>query len=229
MSQAYLEHLFGLADQVAVVIGGTGVLGGALAEGLAQAGAKIVVAGRSHDKGMERVRAIENLNGWAEYREVDVAKRESIEALLSAVLERHGRVDMLINGAGVNSASPYLDVKDDDWDWVLASNLTSVHWGCQIFGRHMASAPEGGSILNIASVTSHTAAVARVRLLRLQGGRGEPDAERGPRAGPAQGARERALPRLLSGGAEPQDPGRRAGAEHHELRRRWPASASRRS
>jgi NAD(P)-dependent dehydrogenase (short-subunit alcohol dehydrogenase family) len=155
MPQAYLERLFGLSDQVAVVIGGTGVLGGALAEGLAQAGAKVVVAGRSLEKGGQRVAAIEKLGGTAEYAEVDVARRESIEALLTTVLTRHGRVDMLINGAGVNSASPYLDVKDEDWSWVLASNLTSVHWGCQIFGRHMAGNSDGGSILNIASVTAH--------------------------------------------------------------------------
>jgi NAD(P)-dependent dehydrogenase (short-subunit alcohol dehydrogenase family) len=156
MPNDYLEQLFGLTGQVAVVIGGTGVLGGALAEGLAQAGARVVVAGRSMEKGMERVRAIENFNAWAEYVQVDVAQRDSIEALLATALSHHGRVDMLINGAGVNSASPYLDVKDEDFNWVLASNLTSVHWGCQIFGRHMASVPEGGSILNIASVTSHT-------------------------------------------------------------------------
>ncbi len=151
----YLTQLFGLNKQVAVVIGGTGVLGGALAEGLAQAGAKVVVAGRSKEKGDERVRAITNLNAWAEYVEVDVSRRESIEALLATVLKNHGRVDMLINGAGVNSASPYFDLKDEDWDSVLASNLKSVHWGCQIFGRQMASVPEGGSILNIASVTAH--------------------------------------------------------------------------
>jgi NAD(P)-dependent dehydrogenase (short-subunit alcohol dehydrogenase family) len=155
MSNAYLEHLFDLSGQVAVVIGGTGVLGGALAEGLAQAGARVVVAGRSREKGDERVRAIENLNGWAKFSAVDVSQRDSIEELLDSVLNDLGRVDMLINGAGVNSASAYLDVKDEDWDRVLASNLTSVHWGCQIFGGYMAQAAEGGSILNIASVTSH--------------------------------------------------------------------------
>jgi NAD(P)-dependent dehydrogenase (short-subunit alcohol dehydrogenase family) len=155
MSKDYLEQLFGLGGQVAVVIGGTGVLGGALAEGLAQAGAKVVVAGRSQEKGDDRVRAIVALGGSAAYAEVDISRRPSIEALLDTVIQHHGRVDMLINGAGVNSASSYFDVKDDDWDNVLASNLKSVHWGCQIFGRHMASVPEGGSILNIASVTSH--------------------------------------------------------------------------
>jgi len=61
---------------------------------------------------------------------------------------------MLINGAGVNSASPYFDAKDDDWDRVLDSNLKAVHWGCQIFGRRMAESG-GGSIVNIASVSAH--------------------------------------------------------------------------
>ena len=155
MPNSYLEQLFDLSGQVAVVIGGTGVLGGALAQGLALAGAKVIVAGRSQEKGQERAREIEELGGWAQFAEVDVARRESIESLLAKVTGDLGRVDMLINGAGVNSASAYFDAKDEDWNWVLQSNLTSVHWGCQIFGQHMASLPEGGSILNIASVTSH--------------------------------------------------------------------------
>jgi NAD(P)-dependent dehydrogenase (short-subunit alcohol dehydrogenase family) len=155
MSRSYLEQMFGLSGQVAVVIGGTGVLGGALCEGLAQAGATVVVAGRSADKGNARVAAIEKLGGKAAFLEVDVTRRESLEALLAGTLKSHGRVDMLINGAGVNAASPYFDIKDEDWNWVLQNDLTSVHWGCQIFGQHMAGTAEGGSILNIASVTSH--------------------------------------------------------------------------
>src|SRR5262249_45872520 len=85
---------------------------------------------------------------------VDVMKRASIEELLGRVLETQGRVDMLINGAGVNSASTYLEAKDEDWDRVLTSNLNAVHWGCQVFGGHMAGAG-GGAILNIASVSAH--------------------------------------------------------------------------
>ena len=61
---------------------------------------------------------------------------------------------MLINGAGVNNATPYFEVKDEDWDRVLDSNLKAVHWGCQVFGKQMADAG-GGSILNIASVSAH--------------------------------------------------------------------------
>lgn len=155
MAKSFVENLFGLTDQVAVVIGGTGVLGGALAEGLAQAGATVVVAGRSQERGEERVAAIEKLGGKALYLPVDVCQRESIEGLLSAVLKQCGRVDMLINGAGVNAASAYLDAKDEDWNKILTSNLSSTHWACQIFGGHMAKSG-GGAILNIGSINAHT-------------------------------------------------------------------------
>lgn len=151
---SYLDDLFGLDGLVAVVVGGTGVLGGALAMGLARAGASVVVAGRSAEKGAERVAEIESAGGRASFESVDVMQRASIEDLLSRVKGRHSRVDLLINGAGVNSAGPYLEVKDEDWDRVMQSNLTAVHWGCQIFGRAMAEAG-GGSIVNIASVSAH--------------------------------------------------------------------------
>ncbi|HVU86929.1 MAG TPA: SDR family oxidoreductase [Pirellulales bacterium] len=154
MANEYLDQLFGLAGQVAVVTGGTGVLGGALAEGLARAGAAVVVAGRNAERGQERVRSIQAAGGTASFVPVEVSERLSVESLLAAVLARHGRVDMLINGAGVNAASAYLDVADEDWNRVLASNLTAVHRGCQIFGRQMIESGTGGAILNIASVTA---------------------------------------------------------------------------
>jgi NAD(P)-dependent dehydrogenase (short-subunit alcohol dehydrogenase family) len=154
MSNTYLEELFGLSGQVAVVVGGTGVLGGALAEGLARAGASVVVAGRDADRGAARARVIAAAGGDASFAPVDVTRRESIEGLLAHVLETRGRADMLVNGAGVNSASTYFEARDEDWDRVFTSNLKAVHWGCQAFGRAMAAAG-GGSILNIASVSAH--------------------------------------------------------------------------
>ena len=153
MVESFLKGLFGLEGQVVVVIGGTGVLCGAMAEGIAQAGAGVVVAGRDAGRGAERVDAIERAGGRAWFLPVDVMDRGSIEDLLAQALARAGRVDALINGAGVNSASAYFDAKDDDWDRVLTSNLKAVHWGCQIFGSHMAEAG-GGAIINLASVTS---------------------------------------------------------------------------
>src|SRR5436305_1390695 len=114
MSDGFLKQLFGLDGQVAVVIGGTGVLCGALAQGLAQAGATVVVAGRDAAKGAARVGEIEALGGKASFLPVDVMRRDSIEGLLRESVAAHGRVDMLVNGAGVNSASPYLDARDED-------------------------------------------------------------------------------------------------------------------
>ena len=154
MPASFLQSLFGLDGQVAVVIGGTGVLCGAMARGLAQAGATVVIAGRDAEKGAARVKEIEDAGGKAAFAAVDVMKRTSIEGLLVEVLGTQGRVDMLVNGAGVNSASAYLDAKDEDWDRVIDSNLKAVHWGCQVFGQHMAEAG-GGSILNVASVSAH--------------------------------------------------------------------------
>lgn len=153
MSGDYLENLFGLSGQVAVVVGGTGVLGGALAEGIAQAGATVVVAGGNHERGQSRVESIAKLGGQAAFLHADVSSRASLEALLAGTLEQFGRVDMLVNCAGVNSAGSYLDIADDDWQRVIDINLRGVHWGCQIFGGQMVSAG-GGSILNIASVTA---------------------------------------------------------------------------
>jgi NAD(P)-dependent dehydrogenase (short-subunit alcohol dehydrogenase family) len=151
---SFVENMFGLSGKVAVVIGGTGVLGGALAEGIAQAGATTIVAGRGADRGEDRVAAIKKLGGQASFLPVDVTQRKSIEDLLAATIKQHGRVDILVNCAGVNSASPYLEAKDEDWERVLLTNLTSTHWGCQIFGAHMAE-NGGGAILNIGSVSSH--------------------------------------------------------------------------
>ena len=149
----FLHKLFGLDGQVAVVIGGTGVLGGELCNGLAQAGATVVVAGRSQERGLARVAEIEKLGGKASFAEADAANRESVKALLAGVLEQHGRCDALVNSAGVNSPTPYFDITDEEFDRIVKTNLLATHLACQIFGKHMVDAG-GGAILNIGSVTS---------------------------------------------------------------------------
>ncbi|MCC7084887.1 MAG: SDR family oxidoreductase [Pirellulales bacterium] len=154
MSNAFIEKLFGLSGQTAVVIGGTGVLGGALAEGIAQAGATVIVAGRGEQRGRERALAIEKLGGKSHFLPVDATRRKSIEDLLAAAVKQCGRVEMLVNCAGVNVSSPYLEAKDEDWERVYLTNVASMHWACQIFGKHMIDAG-AGSILNIGSVTAH--------------------------------------------------------------------------
>ncbi len=154
MSAAYLESLFGLSGKTAVVIGGNGVLGGALGEGIARAGAYVVLAGRDAARGEERAAAIRQAGGQAVFRPVDVAERASQEALLERVVAERGGVELLVNCAGVNSASSYFEATDEAWERVLNINLRGTHLGCQIFGRHMADSGRGGAILNIGSVTA---------------------------------------------------------------------------
>lgn len=156
MASDYLNRLFGLHGQVAVVIGGTGVLGGALAEGLARAGATLVVAGRSVSRGYKRVEVIRALSAEAGFCQVDVDSKDSLRALLDYTLGQHGKVDILVNCAGNSSRSPYLEIEDDDWEQVIHGHLRATHWSCQVFAPQMAGQPEGGSILNIGSITAHT-------------------------------------------------------------------------
>ena len=97
----FLDKLFSLEGQTIVVIGGTGVLGGQLCEGIAQAGATVVVAGRSVERGEERVAAIKNLGGKGTFAPVDATDRASVQTLLETVCKQHGRVHALVNCAGV--------------------------------------------------------------------------------------------------------------------------------
>ncbi|HEX2475912.1 MAG TPA: SDR family oxidoreductase [Lacipirellulaceae bacterium] len=150
----YLQKLFGFDDQVAVVIGGTGVLGGELCKGLAQAGASVVVAGRSAERGEACVKAIEKLGGRASFGEVDACNRASVAALLEKVVGEYGRVDALVNCAGVNSPTPYFDISDEEFNKIINGNLLATHLACQIFGKRMVDAGKG-AILNIGSVTSY--------------------------------------------------------------------------
>lgn len=154
MVEGYLKNLFGLEGQTAVVIGGAGVLGGALCRGLAGAGAHIVVADLTDEHCRTRVADLQQSGGSASHVVVDVTRRESIENLLSAAVQQRGRVQILVNCAGVNVGNDFLDATDADWDRILAINLRAVFQACQVFGRHMVDAG-GGAIVNIGSVTSH--------------------------------------------------------------------------
>ena len=173
MATDYLNKLFGFEGHVAVVVGGTGVLGGALCEGLAQAGAHVVVAGRSEERGQQRVEAIEKHGGKASFVAVDATSRESVGQLLDKVVADHGQVHSLVNGSGVNAATPYLEITDEEFSNILDTNLGSTHIASQIFIPHMIG-NGGGSILNIGSVTSflplsrvYTYAASKAAVLNL--------------------------------------------------------------
>lgn len=152
---SYIDELFSLSDRRAVVIGGTGVLGGRMAQALALAGASVVVAGRNTEKGSRRVEEIRSAGGSASYLPVDVTQRESILELADSAEWEVGPIDILVNSAGVNSSEPYFEITDPVWSKVIATNLTSIHWACGAFSRGMADRGKG-SIINVASVAAET-------------------------------------------------------------------------
>ncbi len=154
MQADYLTKMFGLEGQTAVVIGGAGVLGGALCRGLVRAGAHVIVADLTDEGCQQRVTELQGLGGQASYVLVDATSRGSLEQVLAVAVQERGRVDILINCAGINAGNDFLEATDQDWDRILTINLRAVFQACQIFGQHMIS-QGGGAIVNIGSVTSH--------------------------------------------------------------------------
>src|SRR5205814_118661 len=112
----YLNQLFNFTGKVAVVIGGTGELCGAMAEGLAGAGAEVVIVGRNAEKARARLDKIAAAGGKAWFHAAEATSKAEMEALLAAVLQRNGRVDIVVNGAGINSATPFFDITEEEFD-----------------------------------------------------------------------------------------------------------------
>tara|TARA_Y100000385_G_C13046380_1_gene617687 strand:+ start:129 stop:965 length:837 start_codon:yes stop_codon:yes gene_type:complete len=153
IASEYLNSIFSLEGKVAVVIGGTGVLCGTMAEALAAAGAETILVGRSEEKAKERLASIEAAGGKAYFEKVDVNSKASIEELLANVLEKSGKVDILVNGAGINSPTPIFDIDEDEFDSILNTNLKAVLFASQVFGKYLVDRGEGGSIINIGSMS----------------------------------------------------------------------------
>jgi len=154
MNGQFLESLFSLSGKVAVVIGGTGELCGTMARGLAQAGAEVVLVGRNETKAAARLAQIEAAGGQGWFHAADATSKAELTALRDAVIARSGRVDILINGAGVNSPTPVLEITEDEYDRIMNANLKGVLFACQVFGETMLAATDGGSIINIGSASA---------------------------------------------------------------------------
>ncbi len=155
-----LQSLFSLQGKVAIVTGGTGVLGGAMAHGLAAAGAKVVVLGRRGGKADEVVAAIQANGGEAMPAAADVLDRAQLESARDAVLQQWGRIDILINAAGGNSPDAtvfgdvtFFNLKREAITKMLDLNLIGTVLPAQVFGETMAKAGSG-SILNISSMAA---------------------------------------------------------------------------
>ena len=173
--------LFDLTGDVAVVIGGTGVLGGSLAEALAEAGAKVAILGRNADRGQARVRAIQGRGGQAAFFSADAISRCSLAEAHEKLESTLGTPTILVNAAGgndpkvtVTAEHPFETIAIEDWQANFDLNLVGgILVPCQEFGPAMAKRGRG-SIVNIASVSAHlplsrvaTYSAAKAALLNL--------------------------------------------------------------
>lgn len=154
--------LFSLHDEVAVVIGATGVLGGGMAEALGAAGAKVAVCGRSVERGMACVTRIRGAGGAAEFFELDTSSRENLRKTHRSIEAAFGAPSVLVNAAGGNDPRatvtpdlPFESIETADWLAAFDLNLVGgILLPCQEFGPAMVERGRG-SIINIASVSAH--------------------------------------------------------------------------
>jgi 2-dehydro-3-deoxy-D-gluconate 5-dehydrogenase len=149
--------LFDLSGRVAVVTGGNGGIGLGMAEGLAAAGATVVLAGRNATKGAAAVKRIADAGGKAAFAEVDVTSEASCRALIDGAAERHGRLDILVNNAGTNIRKVPDILRLEEWHAVMDTNLTSAFVCSHAAYPHMKKAGRG-KIINIGSMMSIFAA-----------------------------------------------------------------------
>jgi NAD(P)-dependent dehydrogenase (short-subunit alcohol dehydrogenase family) len=164
----FVKDLFGLDGRVAVVTGGTGVLGGAMARGLARAGARVGVLGRREQLARGMVQDIERAGGEAMPLAADVLDSAQLRAARDEVLARWGRLDILVNAAGGNQAdaviaddASFFDTSIEAYDRVVDLNLRGTVLASQIFALAMVRPENGttpsGCIVNISSMAAEHA------------------------------------------------------------------------
>lgn len=150
----YLNELFNLEGKIAVVIGGGGHICSEMARGFARVGCMVAVL----DLKLEKAKAVEDeIRAMGCERvmslSIDVAKKEDHINALEQVLSTFGQVDILVNGAGINGPTPFLELGLEEWYAILDSQITGTFLGCQVFGGYMVNRGSG-SIINISSASA---------------------------------------------------------------------------
>lgn len=149
-----------LVGKVAFVTGAASGIGLGIAEALAQAGVKVMMADIEQDALDREVARLAATNADVAGVRADVSLKAELQRAADATIERFGKVHILVNNAGVGGGGTYGEWSDASWDWVIGVNLMSVVWGIEIFGPLMEKHGEGGQIVSTASMAGLVAAVA---------------------------------------------------------------------
>jgi gluconate 5-dehydrogenase len=147
---------FDITKRVALVTGGGTGIGFGIAQGLAERGATVIVAGRRPDVVENAAQELRAAGGQAEALTLDVTRRAEIDSVVAEIVARHSRLDILVTSAGTNRRKPTLDYDEDSWDIVLDTNLKSTFFCAQAAAKIMKD-QNSGRILFVGSVGSHLA------------------------------------------------------------------------
>ena len=151
-----MSHLFDLTGKTAVALGGNSTLGGAMAKGLAEHGARVAIVGRNLETAQEVATEISEAGGEAKAFQADVSELETVKRVAVEIEEWAGCWDILLNAPGMNSTTPFLELQEEEWEQIMDVNLKGIVFATQIFANKMIEQKRTGSIINISSVSSTT-------------------------------------------------------------------------
>lgn len=138
-------------EKVCLVTGGTSGIGKATCIQFGREGAKVIVLGRDDEEGKEVVDMIRNNNGKAMYVHADISRTKEIEAAIKTIVEKYGRIDVLVNNAAMMTFKPLVDLPEEDWDILMSTNLKAPY----LFAKLCLPYMQYGVIINISSVHAH--------------------------------------------------------------------------
>ena len=170
----YISKLFNLEGRIAVLIGAGGYLCSEMARSFARAGCKVAVL----DLRLEKAKVVEDeirSEGFTDVLSlaIDVSKKDDHKSALEKIISKFGKIDILVNGAGINGSTPFFDITLEEWYAILDSQITGTFLGCQVFGEYMVKQGKG-AIINVSSASAgpplskaFTYSVAKAGILNL--------------------------------------------------------------
>lgn len=150
----YLDKLFNLKGKVVAVIGAGGHLCSEMAKSFARVGCKVAIIDLRLNKAqlVEKEINKEGFNNTISLA-IDVSRKEDHYKVLKEIINNFGTLDILINGAGTNGSTPFLEIEEEEWDGIMNSQIKGTFYGCQVFGEYMLKNKKG-SIINISSASA---------------------------------------------------------------------------
>jgi len=159
-----------LHNKIAIITGATKGIGRACADEFAREGAKVVLAGRTQSLGEAAAAEIRAAGADALFVPCDVSQKAQIDALVQTTVAHYGRIDIVVNNAGVNHSAKFFDTTEEDWDWVMSVDLKGTFLLSQAAARVMVEQDIPGAIVNLSSVMAVLALADQVPYCAAKGG-----------------------------------------------------------